>query len=89
METGKRMILHTAALVVASVAAGVEIDTAVVVEGAELGQVAMVSAPSLEGGLVASAFVSASNEVTVRISNVSAGAVDPADQDVFIAVTQD
>jgi hypothetical protein len=90
METGKRLILHTEAdLVIASVAAGAEIDTAITVVGAEPGHVAMVSAPSLEGGLIASAFVSDVDEVTIRVSNVSAGGVDPADQDFIVAVTQD
>lgn len=89
METGKRLILHTANLNVASIAANVAIDTPVVVEGAELGHVAMVSAPSLENGLVASAFVSDADEVTVRFSNVTELAIDPVAQNVHIAVTQD
>lgn len=89
METGKRLIRTTATLDLASVGAAGEIDTAVSVPGAELGNVAMVSAPSLESGLVASAFVSDAGEVTVRVSNVSAGGVDPAEQDFHIAVTQD
>lgn len=87
-ETGKRLILHTENLDLASVGAQGEIDTAVAVIGAKLGHIAMVSAPSLEAGLIASAFVSAADEVTVRVSNITGVGVDPAAQDFHIAVTQ-
>lgn len=88
METGKRLILHTATLDLASVGSQGEIDTAVTVVGAKPGHVAMVSAPALEAGLIASAFVSDLDEVTIRVSNVTGVGVDPDEQDFNIVVTQ-
>lgn len=49
------------------------------VTGAATGDSVSLAAPStLEAGLVASGFVSAANTVTVRVANITAGAVNPA-----------
>jgi hypothetical protein len=88
IESSKRAILHTATLDLASVGSGAEIDTAVTVPGVmnRGHEVVVVSAASLESGLVASGFVSDVDEVTVRVSNVSGVGVDPAEQAFNIAV---
>jgi hypothetical protein len=87
-ESGKRLIMATATLDFGSVSANDDAELTASVGGAEVGQVATVSAPSLDSGLVASAYVSAAGTVTVRVSNVTAGAIDPASQDFYLAVTQ-
>lgn len=88
VESSKRAILHQETLDLASVGTGAEIDTAVTIPGVlnQGHEVVIVSAPSLEAGLVATGFVSDVDEVTVRVSNVSAAGVDPAEQAFNIAV---
>lgn len=85
-ESRKRAILHSAAIDVASVAAGGENEVTQAVNGVATGDVVVVSAPDLEAGLVATAYASAVNQITLRVSNVSAGAVDPASQTYYFAV---
>lgn len=51
-------------------------------------EIVVVSTPDLEAGLVASGYVSAVNEVTIRVSNVTTGAIVPADQQYNLAVIQ-
>lgn len=86
MESAKREIVATANLDFASIAANDDDELTATVAGVKLGQVASVSAPSLDSGLVATAYVSAANTVTVRVSNVTAGAIDAAAQDFFLSV---
>lgn len=41
----------------------------------------------LEAGLVASGFVSAANQITIRLANVTTGAIDPIARDYMVEVT--
>lgn len=86
-ESHKRAILATATLDFGSVSANDDAELTASVGGAQLGSVVAVSAPSLDSGLVASGYVSAAETVTVRVSNVTVGAIDPASQDFLISVT--
>lgn len=88
-ETRKRAIIHSATLDLASVGAGAEIDTAVTLPASadvKVGDVAVVNAPALEAGLVATASVTGDNEVTIRVTNVTGLGVDPASQDFHIVI---
>lgn len=88
MESGKRLILHTENVDLDSIAAAGDEDNAFTVVGARPGAVVMVSAAALDNGLLASAFVSDVDEVTLRVTNISAGPIDADPMDFFIAVTQ-
>lgn len=62
-----------------SVAAAGQQELTITVTGAAVGDAVMLAAPaSLTAGLIATARVSAANTVTVRLSNITAGAIDPA-----------
>jgi hypothetical protein len=63
-----------------SIAAGGQAELNVTLPGAVVGSVVMLGLPaSLEAGLVISpARISAANTVTVRVSNITAAAIDPA-----------
>lgn len=87
MEGSKREIIATANLDFGSIAANTDLELTATVTHVKLGQVAAVSAPSLNSGLVASAYVSAADTVTIRVSNVTVGALDPAAQDFFLSVS--
>jgi hypothetical protein len=50
----------------------------ITVEGANKGDVVTATPPTLAAGLTYEAYVSAANTVTVRITNVTAAAIDPA-----------
>jgi hypothetical protein len=77
----------TATLDFASIAAGAVGTLTASVTGAATGDFAVVAPPgNLNAGLVAFAFVSAANTVTIRIINGTAGAVDPASATWGIAV---
>lgn len=56
------------------------------VTGAATGDVALVSAPSLEAGVDIRAHVSAANTVTLTCSGHKVAGVDPASQTVYVAV---
>ena len=90
-ESAKRAILHTATLDFGSIAANTTAEATVTLPAnmnVRTGAVVSVSAPSLEAGLVATGYVSAANEVKVRVGNVTVGAVDPASQAFYLAVVQ-
>lgn len=71
----------------ASIAAGGTGSVTATVEGASTTDVAVVSCPSLENGLIpARVYVSAADTVTIEFENHTAGAVDAASQTVYIAV---
>lgn len=86
-ESGKRQILHTATLDFGSIGAGATAELTEAVIGVAAGMVVTVSAPSLEANLIATAFASDTDEITVRVGNISAGAIDPASQDFLIAIS--
>ena len=70
-----------------SVAAAGSQDLTIAVQGAAVGDAVMLglaSAPT--AGIVFQAFVSAANTVTVRATNITAGAIDPAAQDIRVTV---
>lgn len=78
-EAGKAVLTATAALDFASIAAAGSADLTVTVAGAAVGDSAAVGLPAAPtAGLIFNAFVSAANTVTVRASNITAGAVDAA-----------
>lgn len=80
-------IIQTSATVdPASVAANTSGETTVTVTGAATGDTVVVAAPDLEDNLGISAYVSAADTVTVRLTNVTAGAIDPASQTMYFAV---
>lgn len=68
-----------------SIAAQADAELTGTVTGAKTGQPVVVSAPDLEDDLVATAYVSATDTVTVRVTNPSAGAIDPASQSFYVA----
>lgn len=69
----------TAALDFASIAAAASADLAITVTGAAVGDSVELGLPAAPtAGLVFNGFVSAANTVTVRATNITAGAVDAA-----------
>ena len=62
-----------------SIAAGASEDQTVTVTGAAVGDIVAIGLPStIETGLVFTAFVSASNTVTLRASNITGSPINPA-----------
>jgi hypothetical protein len=84
-EGSKREIVATASLDFDTLA-NADAELTVDMPGVKLGHAVSVSAAALDAGLVATGYVSAANEVTVRLSNVTTGAVNPAEQDFYISV---
>jgi hypothetical protein len=85
-ESRKRAILSSATVDFDSVAAGgVEIE-AVTVRGARTGDVVLVNSPSAEVGLSVDAYVSDTDEVTIRAFNPTGAPIDPASQDFSLAI---
>lgn len=69
----------TATLDFASIAAATTANLTITVTGAAVNDAVLLGPPAtLEAGLVATGYVSAANTVTVRVANVTAGAIDPA-----------
>jgi len=69
----------TASLDFGSIGAGLSADLTIAVTGAAAGDAVVLGAPAaLEAGLVAFAWVSAADTVSVRLVNNTAGAVDAA-----------
>jgi lysophospholipase L1-like esterase len=58
----------------------------VTVFGARTGQVVSLGHPSLESGIILSAFVSANDTVTVRATNITGSAIDPASIQLKVTV---
>ncbi len=73
-----------------SIGAGADVELTTAVNGVfnTGGEIVVVSAPDLEAGLVASGYVSAENEVTIRVSNLTTGSIVPIDQQYNLAVIQ-
>lgn len=85
-ETRKRAIIHSADLDFGSIAAGVDAEVAVTLPASAdvvAGDVVVANCATLEAGLVVTAFVSDANEVTVRVGNITAAPVVPADGQTF------
>lgn len=56
------------------------------VTGAKVGDHAIVSVPGLEAGLIATAYVSATNTAMIRVNNTTSGSIDPVVHDYFVSV---
>lgn len=65
-----------------SIAAGTTAELTATVTGAAVGNVTAIATPNttIEAGLIWSAYVSAADTVTVRLANVTSGAIDPANK---------
>lgn len=71
----------------ASIAAGASASTTLTITNATSGDIVLLgfsSAP--EAGLIWDAYVSATNTITIRATNVSAAAIDPASRNYNVAV---
>lgn len=81
-------LIETATLDFPSVAASVGVqDLTITVTGAAVGDPVALSLPAaINSGLIFNAFVSAANTVTVRCSNITAGALNPASAAFTVAV---
>lgn len=78
-EADHANLTATAALDFASIAAAASADLTVAVAGAAVGDAVSLGLPAAPtAGLVFQGFVSAANTVTVRATNITAGAVDAA-----------
>lgn len=79
----------TANLNFPSIAAAASADLTIAVAGAAVGDTVswgLASAPT--AGIVFQAFVSAADTVTVRATNITGGAIDPAAQDIRVTVVK-
>lgn len=99
VETAKRAVIRdatfeqatmksaTATLDFGSIGAGAVAELTIPLTGAVAGDSVAVAAPAaLEAGLVFSAFVSAADTVSLRVGNLTAGAIDPASADWTVSV---
>lgn len=85
LESLKRQKLATVNVNAGSVAAGGELDVAVAVPGANVGDMVVVNV-ALEAGLaIGGAWVSDANEVTVKLLNPTGSPIDPAAVDFQFA----
>ena len=74
-----KLLTASATLDFPSIAAVSQANLTITVTGAAVGDEVMLSLPAAPtAGIVFNAFVSAANTVTVRATNVTAGAIDPA-----------
>ena len=77
----------TATIDFTSISAQTSQDQTVTVPGAAVGDIAVVSDPSaINAGLTWAAFVSATDTVKVRLSNVTVGSIDPASASFTVKV---
>jgi len=78
-STGKRTAFVDVTLNFPSIAANTSAELTATIPGAKLGAFAFVGVPTtFDDGLVAMAYVSAAETVTVRVANVTVGAIDLA-----------
>lgn len=86
-ESSKRAVFGSATLDFPSIAAVTAEELTIPVAAAEVGDVVYLGAPAaLEANLMAMAYVSAAGVVTVRVANMTAGAIDPASATYKVAV---
>jgi hypothetical protein len=79
----------SAALNFASIAAAAQEDLTITVTGAAANNAVILGLPvAPTAGLVFNAFVSAANTVTVRATNITAAAIDPASATYSVVVIQ-
>ena len=85
----KLVLGASATLDFASIAAAGSADLTITVAGAATNNVVSLGLPAAPtAGLVFQAFVSAANTVTVRATNITAGAVDAVSATYSVVVTQ-
>ena len=78
-EVGKARLTATASLNFSSINAAASADLTITVAGAAVNDSVSLGLPAAPtAGILFNAFVSAANTVTVRATNITAGAVDPA-----------
>lgn len=86
-ELPTRVLTATAALDFGSIAAVTSEDLTIAVTGAALGDTVALGLPAAPtAGIVFTGFVSAADTVTVRATNITAGAVDPASAEITAMV---
>lgn len=89
-ETGKRtttVINGSLTHDFGSIAAHTMVGTSFTVTGAKAGDAVVVGAPSaINLGLVFTAYVSAPDTVTLRVGNITAGAIDPVNLTYNVSV---
>jgi hypothetical protein len=84
-----KLLTATAALNFGSIAAGASADLTITLNGAAVGDSVALGLPNPPtSGIVYQAFVSAANTVTVRATNITAGAIDPASMTFRVTVMQ-
>jgi hypothetical protein len=84
-----KLLSETAALDFGSIAAAGSADLTITVNGAAVGDSVSLGLPSAPtSGIVYQAFVSAVNTVTVRATNITAGAIDPVSNTFRVTVMQ-
>lgn len=87
MESNKRAILGSASLDFGSIAASGTGELTITVPGVAAGDIVALGAPAaLTAGLVATAYASAADTVTVRVLNTTVAAVDAPAQTWKVAV---
>jgi hypothetical protein len=78
-STITKLLSGSASLNFPSIAAVSQADLTITVTGAAVGNQVVLALPAAPtAGIVFNAFVSAANTVTIRASNITAGAIDPA-----------
>ena len=78
-ESRKRAVLASASLDFASIAGGETAELTFELDDARAGDVVALGPPAfLDVGLIATAYVNASNDVVVRLHNTTASAIDPS-----------
>lgn len=89
-ENGLRQVYSIAiALDFASIAAAASADLTITLTGAAVGDSVALGLPSAPtAGIIFQAFVSAANTVTVRATNITGSAVDPASATYRVTVSQ-
>lgn len=81
------VLTTTAALDFGSIAAAASADLTITVTGSAVNDGVVLGLPAAPtAGIVYQAFVSAVNTVTVRATNITAGAIDPASQTFRVVV---
>ena len=86
-ELPTQVLSATATLDFGSIAAQDSEDLTIAVAGAAVGDTVALGPPAAPAtGIVFNAFVSAADTVTVRATNITAGAVDPASADYAVMV---
>ena len=86
---GTKVLKNSAVLDFGSITPSTGLELTVNVPGAVSGDYVILGLPSgLEAGLIVNGRVSSNDTVTVRVSNITAGAIDPASATYKVMVLQ-